>query len=131
MRLLHEYRRGHGPNCADLRPEVHVGQDVALDLDPGSKLGQLQSRFNQPKDGAFGNVKNFLTGPSSVRRRKRHALHLADEFVNFPGLLHNKAAIRPRQPRALSVEGAAENYFLGVLRDLDKPAGADQVATEM
>ena len=54
--------RSIGCGLLDDRREVHVREDVALDVDAGRHLGQLQAALGQPEDAALGDVEHRLPG---------------------------------------------------------------------
>src|SRR5688572_3725306 len=62
--MIHQPR----PGFRDDRCERHVGQDVALDLDPRRDLGQQHALGRRPEDGALGDVLDALPPAEAVLR---------------------------------------------------------------
>ena len=53
----------------DQRPEIHLREDVALDVDAGRDLDQLQPVGPQGEDAALGDVEHALPALAPHRRR--------------------------------------------------------------
>ena len=77
-----EYALVHdGRIAADDRPELHLRQDFALDVDAGRDLDQLEAVLGQLEHAAFGHVEHRLAARHRVAAGERPMLDLADELL--------------------------------------------------
>ena len=98
-RLGAEDARVHGPHVPDDRPELHVGQDVLVDIDPRRGLDQLQPLRPQPEDATLGDVEHRLVLGRRHLARKRDLLDALVEFLR-PCPPARCEAARPRSCRS-------------------------------
>jgi hypothetical protein len=114
----------------DTRPERHVTNDVAFEVDPRSDLDKLQSAIDDPKDGALGDEDCGASFFGSKRRAVAHLFNSVDELPVAPFLCDRQSAINAGDLEATRGERATENHMLGVLADIDEAADADDLAVK-
>src|SRR5690348_13510561 len=111
----------HGPEVtADVRPETHPADDVALDVDSGRDLDQFDAFSAEPEYRAFGDVEHPLVALAAVGAAVSDLLHLFHQFCMraVAGDLH--LAVWPGELGFAGGKGAAENDTLGVLAYVDE-----------
>ena len=122
----------HQRNLAvDDRPERHPGQNVALQVDAGRDLDQLQAGGRQPEDAALGDVQDGLAGLDGGRAAERDVVDLFDE-LGRPGIpFDHQLAIRNPDLRVAGHERPHEHHLFGVLADVDEAARTGQPRPEL
>jgi len=100
-----------------------VAQHVRARVEARRDLHERHAAALEAQDGALGHVEDLLAAPARVLAAEGDALDARDELADLAGRDDRQPAVRPRDPRALCVEGSAEDHLLRVLRDLDEPPG--------
>src|SRR5882672_8120205 len=126
-----EDARIHGAQVAcHARPEPHVRNHVALRIDPGCDLDQLQPLGPDLEDGAFRDEQRNLSARTS------HLCAVTDLFepgheLPVPSFLANDGIpVLPRDVEITCRQGAAEDHAPGVLADVDEAADTDDPVAE-
>src|SRR5580698_5413237 len=98
----------HRFHLADNRPERHVRNNVALEIDSGRNLNQPQAIRIEPENAALRHIQHFLPLLTGIAGRKRNTLHGGDKLSNLAGLYNAQLSIIESNLPALRVESAAE-----------------------
>ena len=104
------------------RHEVHVIENVALQVHPGRDLEQLEARVAQPEHAALGDVEHVLLPLDRLRTAEGAVLDRGDELPRLAFAHDVKAPALHRHLQRAGGEGADEDHLLGVLRDVDEAA---------
>ena len=70
-----------------------MGQDVALDVDPGRDLDQLEPGGRQAEDAAFGDVEHGLARLGGDLAAEGDLLDLGAEFLRRPSCTMRSCAV--------------------------------------
>ena len=134
--LLQAHRLGpkdahvHRLRVAHDRLEVHMRQDVALDVDAGRDFDQLHAARRALEDATLGHVEHGLAGLGGVGAAEGDLLDRLDELVRRAFAHDAKRAVLDRDLQAAGGERAGEDQLLRVLGDVDEAAGAGELAAE-
>jgi hypothetical protein len=115
---------------ADRGLEVHVGEDVALELDAGGDLDELQSAGCDGEHAALGDVEHRLAGLDRKLARIGDLLDRLDELAHAPLAHDAQPAVIDGDLEAAGGEGSGEHEARGVLADVDEAAGAGEAGPE-
>jgi hypothetical protein len=122
--------RIHDPVFADDRFEVHVRQNIPIDVDAGRHLDQRQAAPHPPEDAAFGDVVDRLATIVGVLAIEGDLFDLLEELSLLTLLNDAQFAVLDLDFETLAGEGADEDHQAGVLADVDEAAGAGQAAAK-
>ena len=104
--------------------------DIALGIESGRDLDQLQAVAADPEHGALGDKERDLAAFARHARAVANLFELRDEFL-VPSLSANdRLAALPIDVEIAGRERAAEHDALGVLTDVDEAARADDPVAE-
>jgi hypothetical protein len=141
--LVHAHRRpvpqAHPRDLEDLRrhrlellrdpgSKRQLCQHVALGVEAGRDLDQLESLLGEPEDAPLGDVVHRLAASGRQRAVERHLAHLLDD-LRGAGLGDVQQSVRHLHRRAGS-EGPEEEQGLRVLADVDEATRTRHPATE-
>ena len=73
--------------------EVHLVEDVGLEVDARSDLCEFKTVVAKVEDGALGDVEDFATGTAGLFCAEGDLLHLADQFADAAFLLDVEFAV--------------------------------------
>src|SRR6478672_3985692 len=117
---VHQVRLAHD------RLEIHLVQDVVLDVDARRNLDQLQPLPCELEHAALGDVENVLVVLGGVLARKGAVLDLVDKLLVLAVALDQQFSRDHRDLEVARHERADEDDLLRVLADIDEAAGASQ-----
>ena len=113
---------------ADGRSEVHQGEDLPVEIDPGRDLDQLQpAGFGEAEDAALGDVEHTLARAGAPRSPLK--VRCSTSLTNLRLVPSLRICTLPSAMRSLQVaggEGADEHHLARRLADVDEAAGARQ-----
>ena len=112
--------------AADKRSKVHPSQDIALNIDSGRDLDELEALPGQLEHAAFGDIEHRLSALHRIVAGKRPVLDLTDELCHVAFVDDTQAAVLDRDAQSTSREGTDEYNFRGILTDVDEAAGAGE-----
>ena len=108
----------------DTGNEVHMIQNIPLEIHARSNLGYGHLSVNQFHDAALGNIQHALIG-SDMFACKSDLLHLLEELLYSTFLLNDQLAITYTS-LLLPHESAAKYHFLGGAGNVNKSTGSDE-----
>ena len=115
---------------ADGRPEIHLREHIALQVNSGCDFDQLQRTVravtDQAKDAALGHVQHALPPLARFTTAEGTVLHRLDELARPALAQHLQISTIDPDLEIVCCEGASKDDHLGVLTDVDKAAGAGQ-----
>ncbi len=129
-RLRAEDPRIHQGWRAHDRREVHLGENIAFQIDARRNLDEFQALRAQLEYATLGNVEDRFEGRSRVRAGKRAMLHFLDELPCDAIAVELELAVDDRDLAAARHECADEHDLLRILADVDKATGAGQPRPE-
>src|SRR5437867_7968784 len=112
------------------RPETHLRDHVALGVESGRDLDQLQSTRADAKDGTLGHEQRHLAPSPPHARAVADVFEVRDEFLMPAFLTDDRSAVLPGDVEVASGQGAAENHTLRVLTDVDESTDTDDPIPE-
>lgn len=112
------HRPGRTP---ENRLEVHLGENVSLEIYPRRDLDQLEVVSRQLEDASLGDVEDLFSGGRGERTAEGALLDLRDELGLRRSVIDDKPTIVHLGPTACG-EGTQEDQKLGVLADIDESA---------
>ena len=118
-----------GITFADRSGEIHVREDVALDVDAGRDLDQFEPLRRELEDAALGDVEHRLpalaprSGPLKVICSTASTNLRVLPFGHDPDL-----TVVDRDLQAARREGSGEHHGAGVLADVDEAARSRRAA---
>src|SRR5215471_7385205 len=112
------------------RFEIHLVEDVALDVDARSNLDQLEPFFREPKYAALGDVEDFLVILRSKRARERTMFDFVDELLGPTIPLDQQLAVHHCDFEVSGCERAEKVDLFCVLADIDETAGTGETRSE-
>ena len=129
--LLTENSRVHE---FDLRlnqgPEIHLRQNILLEIYSGSDFCQGHSFRAKLEYRALGNIEDFLAAGPAIVPAKGDMFDLVDHFVNFSFLGDFQAAVANPEVEAAGRESPAENDPFGALSDVYEASGPSDPGAE-
>ena len=120
----------HGLRIAHDRLEVHVREDVTVDIDAGRHLRQLKAIGDKAEDTALRDVQHALATPQGVVAGESAMLDLAYELANVALAGDDEAPVRYLHGERPRRECAYEHHCLGALADVDEPARSSEARPE-
>src|SRR5215831_10284853 len=123
--------RVHDPQVArDARPEAHVGNDVALSIETGRNLDQLEALGTDTEHGALRDEQRDLPFRTPHLRAVTDLLELRHELPVPPLLADHRLAFLPHYVDIAGGQRSAEYHALRVLADVDEASNADDLVAE-
>jgi hypothetical protein len=107
-------------------PEIHLVENVLLQIDARSNFNQLQAFCRQVEDAALSNVEHGLTPLGSLRATERAVFDLLNKLLGLAILKNLQLTFVDRNLQITGGKSADKNNFFGVLRDIDKTTGTSQ-----
>ena len=104
-------------------------QDVALQVDAGCNLGQMQMSVDQFEDGALGHVGGAHSLAGCERAIEAEMVNLVHELPRA-ALFHDFQSVSGAHLQAKTGEGAAKHQCFGRLGDVDETTDAIEPRTE-
>mgnify|MGYP000317090603 CR=1 FL=1 len=134
-----EQAQVHGLQAgADARRECHVGQHVAVQVDAGRQLDQLQrtaairlARGHQAEHAALGHIQHALAAPQRLGAAEGAVLDLAHQLARAAFVQDVQVAVHGLHLQRAGGKGADKHHGLGVLADVDEAARARQAGPEL
>src|SRR6266550_678989 len=111
------------------RPKPHVGDHVALDIEPGGDLDQFECLRSDAEHGTLGHEERDLSS-LTTHARIANLFKLGNKFPVATLLANDGLAIVPPDVEIARGERAAEDHALRVLRDVDEAADTDNLVAE-
>ncbi|VTR67822.1 conserved hypothetical protein [Desulfosarcina cetonica] len=102
--------------------EIHQGQDLGLQVDPGSDLDQFQAFVTQGKDAALGDVQHPLPVCGGIRAAEGFLFHLPDKFLLPAFVIDAQPPLVHEKVQVAGGEHPQETDRLGILADVDETA---------
>ena len=130
-RCIGKKRGLHRPHRVHDGREGHAVQDVALQVDAGRHLDQLQAFGAQLEDAAFGDVEHLLVALDGLGARKAAVLHLADELACGAVAHHAQPPLLQAHIGHAGAEAAQEHHLASALADVDEAAGTREPSAEL
>src|SRR5450759_2337917 len=126
-----EDARIHEPEVArNSRPEAHTRNDVALNVESGRDLDQLQTFCANLENRALCDKKRNLPTLASHAGAIADLLQLRNELLVATFLANDSVALFPGNVEVAGCQHAAEDDASGILGDVDEPADADDPVAE-
>ena len=118
--LIHALELG-----GNLGHEAHLVKDVLLEVNAGGDLGEDHPAVDQTEHRAFGYEQDLLMGILRKLRGEGDMVTLGDKLAGSSIAADNQLAVLDANVALSGVEGKCKADLRGVLRDVDKAAGAD------
>ena len=124
--LVHERDR-----LVDHGLEVHEGEDVALDIDSGCDLDQLEPVLRELEHAPFGHVEHGLAAAHRDLAAEGLVLDLVHELARLAFGSNAQLPVRDLHFQPAGREGAGVHDLLGVLADVDEAARTGELRPEL
>ena len=105
-------------------------KDVPLQIDSRSYLDKIKPLLAKPEYTAFGNVEHQLLPLARVRSAEGAVFDLRHELACRPLFQNSQLTVSRLDAELARVERADEHDCLGILADVDEPAGSREALAE-
>ena len=124
------HQRDHTVFVFNDRHELHLVQNIPLEVDAGGNFCEVKAVGFQVEDAALGDVGHLLAVLHRHIAAEGHLLHLTEELFAPSLPVDMDGAVLDADLQSIGGEGPAEEDLPGVLGDIDKAAAAGDLGTE-
>ena len=110
--------------------EIHLVENVLLQIDTRRDLGQFQPSGSQSEDAALGDVKHALAPLGRLWAAEGAVLDFLDELLRLAVFQNQQFSGVDRNFQIAGGKRTDKNYFLGLLRNIDEAARPGQPRAE-
>ena len=116
---------------SNLRRKIHLPQHLGLKINSWGYFGEIHTIRPQFKDRPLRDVSHWLTSLPGVGAREGDLLNAIKKLTLSSLLVNHQLAVLNMRLDATSGEGSTKEYFLRILRNVDKAAAASNSGAEL